>query len=49
MQECGLHSGNIKKADGTMEKRKAERDLWDDGRVAPLTKEQVGMGGGPEQ
>lgn len=27
-KECGLHSGNIKKADGTTEERKAERDLW---------------------
>ena len=27
-KECGLHSGNVKKADGTTEERKAERDLW---------------------
>jgi adenylyl-sulfate reductase (glutathione) len=40
-KECGLHSGNIKKADGTTEERKAERDLWIEGNVATLTKEQV--------
>lgn len=33
LQECGLHSGNIKKADGTTEERKADRDLWIDGKV----------------
>lgn len=30
-KECGLHSGNVKKADGTSEERKAERDLWPTG------------------
>ena len=30
-KECGLHSGNIKQADGTTQERKAERDLWIDG------------------
>lgn len=32
-KECGLHSGNIKKADGTTEERKAERDLWPAGEA----------------
>lgn len=42
-KECGLHSGNIKKADGSTEERKAERDLWEAGSgVTALTKEQVG-------
>eukprot|EP00775_Hariotina_reticulata_P007156 gene7156-7371_t len=27
-KECGLHSGNVKKEDGSTEERKAERDLW---------------------
>lgn len=27
-KECGLHSGNVKKADGSTEERKADRDLW---------------------
>jgi adenylyl-sulfate reductase (glutathione) len=27
-KECGLHSGNVKKEDGTTEERKSERDLW---------------------
>jgi len=40
-KECGLHSGNIKKADGTTEERKADRDLWIDGNVTALTKEQA--------
>ncbi|KAG2483292.1 hypothetical protein HYH03_017839 [Edaphochlamys debaryana] len=41
-KECGLHSGNVKKADGTTEERKAERDLWIDGSVVtPLSKDQV--------
>eukprot|EP00879_Flechtneria_rotunda_P007673 GHRR01008046.1.p1 GENE.GHRR01008046.1~~GHRR01008046.1.p1 ORF type:complete len:356 (+),score=134.42 GHRR01008046.1:885-1952(+) len=30
-KECGLHSGNIRKEDGSTEERKAERDLWSDG------------------
>uniref|UniRef100_A0A383WMC5 Thioredoxin domain-containing protein n=1 Tax=Tetradesmus obliquus TaxID=3088 RepID=A0A383WMC5_TETOB len=30
-KECGLHSGNVKKADGSTEQKKAERDLWIDG------------------
>lgn len=30
-KECGLHSGNVKKADGSSEERKAERDLWPTG------------------
>ena len=44
-KEWGLHSGNIKKADGTTEARKAERDLWIEGKVAALSKAQVGVGG----
>ncbi len=48
-KECGLHSGNVKKEDGTTEARKAERDLWIDGRVATLSKEQVRGGGGERQ
>ena len=40
-KECGLHSGNVKKADGTVEERKAERDLWIEGKVKALTKAQV--------
>lgn len=41
-KECGLHSGNIKKADGTTEERKAERDLWSDASaVAALDKAAV--------
>nr|AAM18118.1 5'-adenylylsulfate reductase [Chlamydomonas reinhardtii] len=41
-KECGLHSGNIKKADGTTEERKAERDLWPAGSaVATLSKDEV--------
>ncbi|GFR43683.1 hypothetical protein Agub_g4791 [Astrephomene gubernaculifera] len=42
-KECGLHSGNIKKADGTTEERKAERDLWpaEGSAVATLSKEEV--------
>lgn len=41
-KECGLHSGNIKKADGSTEERKAERDLWIDGSaVATLDKAAV--------
>eukprot|EP00199_Chlamydomonas_sp_CCMP681_P002201 CAMPEP_0119105216 /NCGR_PEP_ID=MMETSP1180-20130426/3246_1 /TAXON_ID=3052 ORGANISM="Chlamydomonas cf sp, Strain CCMP681" /NCGR_SAMPLE_ID=MMETSP1180 /ASSEMBLY_ACC=CAM_ASM_000741 /LENGTH=416 /DNA_ID=CAMNT_0007090221 /DNA_START=33 /DNA_END=1283 /DNA_ORIENTATION=+ len=40
-KECGLHSGNIKKADGTVEERTADRDLWVDGQVAALSKAQV--------
>ncbi|EFJ50909.1 hypothetical protein VOLCADRAFT_103701 [Volvox carteri f. nagariensis] len=41
-KECGLHSGNIKKADGTTEARKAERDLWAEGSaVATLSKDDV--------
>ncbi|GIL47134.1 hypothetical protein Vafri_4036 [Volvox africanus] len=41
-KECGLHSGNIKKEDGTTEERKAERDLWPAGStVATLSKEEV--------
>mmetsp|Transcript_31383 Transcript_31383/g.80089 ORF Transcript_31383/g.80089 Transcript_31383/m.80089 type:complete len:416 (-) Transcript_31383:289-1536(-) len=40
-KECGLHSGNIKKGDGSTEAKKADRDLWIDGRVATLSKEQV--------
>ncbi|KAG1679266.1 hypothetical protein FOA52_009296 [Chlamydomonas sp. UWO 241] len=40
-KECGLHSGNISKADGTTEQRTADRDLWIDGSVAGMTKEQV--------
>jgi hypothetical protein len=41
-KECGLHSGNIKKEDGTTEERKAERDLWSDASaVAALDKAAV--------
>lgn len=42
-KECGLHSGNVKKADGTTEERKAERDLWQAGAsaVEALSKEQA--------
>lgn len=40
-KECGLHSGNITKSDGTTEARVAERDLWIDGHVASLTKAQA--------
>lgn len=41
-KECGLHSGNIKKEDGTTEERKAERDLWGaDSAVAALDKAAV--------
>ena len=40
-KECGLHSGNIKKADGTTEARKADRDLWIEGKVAAVSKPQV--------
>ncbi|PNH03321.1 5'-adenylylsulfate reductase 1, chloroplastic [Tetrabaena socialis] len=41
-KECGLHSGNVKKADGTSEERKAERDLWPAGSaVESLSKEQA--------
>ncbi|KXZ47493.1 hypothetical protein GPECTOR_35g931 [Gonium pectorale] len=41
-KECGLHSGNVKKADGTTEERKSERDLWPAGSaVATLSKEEV--------
>lgn len=41
-KECGLHSGNIKKADGTTEERKAERDLWiNDSAVAALSKAEA--------
>lgn len=40
-KECGLHSGNIKKADGTTEARKAERDLWIEGNVEALSKAQA--------
>ncbi len=41
-KECGLHSGNIQKADGTTEQKKADRDLWiDGGAVTPLTKAQA--------
>lgn len=41
-KECGLHSGNVKKEDGTTEERKAERDLWADGSVVEaLSKAQA--------
>jgi adenylyl-sulfate reductase (glutathione) len=41
-KECGLHSGNIKNADGTTTERKAERDLWQEGSgVAALSKDDV--------
>ena len=40
-KECGLHSGNVKKADGTTEQRKADRDLWAEGPVKAMTKEQM--------
>lgn len=41
-KECGLHSGNIKKADGTTEERKADRDLWSEASaVAALDKAAV--------
>lgn len=41
-KECGLHSGNVKKADGTTEERKAERDLWSESSaVAALDKAAV--------
>ncbi|GLC45103.1 aspartic proteinase precursor [Pleodorina starrii] len=41
-KECGLHSGNIKKADGTTEEKKADRDLWQEGSaVATLSKEDA--------
>lgn len=41
-KECGLHSGNVKKEDGTTEERKAERDLWGAGSaVVALDKAQA--------
>jgi len=40
-KECGLHSGNIKKEDGTTEARKADRDLWIEGKVAAVSKPQA--------
>lgn len=40
-KECGLHSGNIQKGDGSSEERKADRDLWIDGGVVALSKEQA--------
>jgi adenylyl-sulfate reductase (glutathione) len=40
-KECGLHSGNIQKADGTSEARKADRDLWIDSPVVALNKAQL--------
>ncbi|KAL6762300.1 adenylylphosphosulfate reductase [Haematococcus lacustris] len=40
-KECGLHSGNVKNADGSTSQRTADRDLWIEGSVATLSKEQV--------
>lgn len=38
-KECGLHSGNVKTADGSAEQRVAERDLWTGGAVETISKE----------
>ena len=41
-KECGLHSGNVAKSDGSSEARKSERDLWISGSaVEGLSKASI--------